>query len=279
MNCLKIFLFIFTLVFVQNGVFARPPFCEPGTYFSDDESRHKFDDYDGDYSYDQEECESGYYCPGDGTRRECPDGYFSEPGSEECIECGCKDGSICQKKTVVNETTNEIIQAGHCFNGVLCRAGYGYYNDEDDKEICYPCLNGYYSPGNDSPCLECPEHSLPNDDHSKCERCPSGTEIRSGKCRPCFRGRYYDNSTLRCQFCPGDLYQPKKGQTECIPCPEGLYPIPTKTECMTKLDVEIWKNSASLGMHNPVEERLSQNIDCDLLIYDKDEEKNKSAEL
>ena len=275
------FFFIFLFVkflFAQNSISQCPTYCKPGTYFPDDESKIKRNEF-GLYSYRQEECESGYYCPGDGTRRECEDGYFSEPGSEECLKCGCMDGSICQKKTVVNETMNEIIQAGHCFNNVLCRAGYGYYDDEDDHKICYPCWRNRYSPGNDSTCLKCPEHSLPNADHSKCERCPIGSELKWGECLQCKEGHFYDTITMECKLCPDGTHQPNEGQTFCIPCPEGLYPVSTRKWCTTKEEVERWENRIIFNDDPPKYHKLPIDFNNIFFSYDKDEENNKSVEL
>ena len=59
-------------------------------------------------------CPSGYYCPGDGKKHECPDGTFSihwAETEEDCMKCGCKNGKQCQKGTVKN-LFGKIIHAG-----------------------------------------------------------------------------------------------------------------------------------------------------------------------
>ena len=71
-------------------------------------------------------CESGYNCPGDGNRYECPDCYYSTDQQKECAKCGCVNSENCLKGTTRDDETGIRKYAGQCEGDAPCKPGYGY---------------------------------------------------------------------------------------------------------------------------------------------------------
>ena len=202
----KILSILFISIFIFS-VYSEDVFCQPGEYLNNGE---------------KEFCPSGYYCPGDGMKYECPDGTFSEERSEsinECKKCGCKNGKKCQKGTV-KKWYGKTIDAGYCSGKEPCKPGYGF---NEEGHYCYPCFKRTVSKGGKSRCISCGRNEYSNENFTECIKCPFGQAYIEGECQGCPIGQYFDTEEERCYWCPDDSYADKPGQIECQKCPPGMY--------------------------------------------------------
>ena len=175
-------------------------------------------------------CITGYYCPGDNLKYECPDGYFSKRGYTECDKCGCDN---CLKGYIVNETTRSFIEyAGSCSEENECYPGYGY---EKATKVCELCKPGSYSKGGKEECKRCKRNTIqPKSGQTFCEICPpnQGPFDKHTRCDYCQKGTYYDSIAEHCMRCPMESITTEIGQTECIKCGENSHSNRENTECI-----------------------------------------------
>ena len=176
------------------------------------------------------ECESGYFCPGDGNRYECPDGYYSIERSYECIKCGCVKTNECYKGNFIDNKTGIEHYTGECKTKSKCQPGYGY---DKETKACLKCEYGLYSKGGKNECQKCRKTKVPNKDQSGCEECPFRYgNVFNYECKICSIGTYYNTKTKLCERCPERSIQPSEGQLECIKCPDGLYGNENGEKCV-----------------------------------------------
>lgn len=193
--------FLFILAFSNAFMFTYP-----GYYINED---------------DVVECESGYYCPGDDKKYECPDGFYSLKEREECWKCGCINSDTCPKGTKTDNKTGITIYAGQCEGESPCKPGYGY---ERKTRVCLKCWDGMYSPGGSNPCQDCKRNEMVSEGQDRCIECPAGEISVTGvDCRPCKRGTYFNNQTKDCEICQEGYYTDEERQFTCKKCPNGMY--------------------------------------------------------
>ena len=174
-------------------------------------------------------CESGYFCPGDGKRYECPDGTYSRRRQRICEKCGCTVSNDCWKGDQIDNATGIQHYAGECKEKSTCKGGYGY---DEVKNSCQKCYNGLYSEGGKSECKRCENRLVPNRAQDGCEECPIGSIEVMGICFTCQPGAYHNLERNQCEVCPEGWVQPDEGQTECIKCPDGYVSNGYFTECV-----------------------------------------------
>ncbi|KAL4218881.1 Polycystic kidney disease protein 1-like [Mactra antiquata] len=210
--------------------------CPPGKYC-----------YNGMY-----ECETGYYCPGQGLGIQPHHGYYA-PNSGMSAPLKCPKGTYQSKNNLnVSEWTAITMctpcpqrkycdepglpgPAGNCHDGWFCIVNET--SPQPDGQFCPPgqycvqglmreCQVGYYQPKEAMAlCFECPVGSYCND---------TGLANVSGTCEPgwdcyftvtmptiCPAGHMCnDGNKVRC---PRGYYQPNTGQSFCHPCPVGYF--------------------------------------------------------
>ena len=192
-------------------------------------------------------CTSGYYCPGDGNKYECPDGTYSNEYARslnQCRECGCKNMKSCQKGTITisNIFGNKTIHAGHCKGLFPCKSGFGFAKEEHS---CHKCPQKFISSGGKSVCEPCKENAYTNEKQTKCIECPFGKvyDLIENQCEGCPTGKYFNKETKSCNYCPEGYYNDKPHQTECKKCPDGLYTNEMRNGCTTESLTDYWINN------------------------------------
>ena len=175
-------------------------------------------------------CESGYYCPGDGKKYQCPDGYYSIFRDKECTKCGCKKSKSCIKATKTDNKTGITVYAGQCQRKSPCIKGYGY---DKETNTCLKCKGQRYSEGGYNECKRCRVHEIVSKELDRCIECPPGKiSIANIFCFPCKKGTFYNNETKTCEFCEEGYYNDKYGQFSCQKCPDGMYSSVYKVVCL-----------------------------------------------
>ena len=190
---------VILLIFIQLVLSEN---CGDGWYFNEKQGECRV-------------CISGYICV-NGSLVECPDGYFSEGGSDStCIKCGCDN---CLKGDIKNETTGDYIKcAGSCPIEGTCYPGYGV---ESYTKACVLCHPGQFSEGGNSECWMCPPGWISTEYGStKCIECKDKPVTSGGKeCVDCPPGFYLDMNTRMCGGCPENTYTNETNSLSCIPC-------------------------------------------------------------
>nr|AXL14330.1 mega-thrombospondin [Nematostella vectensis] len=188
-------------------------------------------------------CQTGYYCPGDGTETKCALGVntteYSFGGAVRCSACPegwlCKDGFAlpCPPNTYVK--CNSTWCPDNCYpceKGTVCFEGKKY-----------DCTPGTYSDGTGFPCKQCDPGSFNNKSKANsCQCCPNGyssTHMKTS-CKPCLDIEWTDhgsfpNCTL-CKTCDASAGCPclnkpcfpgvkcrntGSGSFKCESCPDG----------------------------------------------------------
>lgn len=189
----------------------------------------------------------------------CPPGSFARKrGAKECTPCAVGKfspfsfSSNCRRCQA--GTSSDTIGARVCkINGAPCPSNHfedsggrcmscdpGFRLDTSTK-TCVACAEGAWSRGGIvTSCFTCPAgktlverlqdclcnlgtFEMPD---GSCKRCPPGTKrdsLQAGPlCERCFPGSVAPTSgSVDCTVCPLDQFQPKEGQTRCLPCPPG----------------------------------------------------------
>jgi hypothetical protein len=201
-------------------------------------------------------CTAGNYCPVDSQNpTACPVGTYSGfqglQESADCVECiqgracastgmsdvgsACSAGWWCQEgaPSISNfspAASTNYRKYGQCPAGFYC----------DDGKAPKPCKPGTYNPSTGSTASTA---CLPCTDGSYCEGfaltavtgqcdpgyyCPAGQKIKNPIQYICPAGYYCVQGSTDKSPCAAGTYQPKQGQTSCLPCPKGYY-CPTGT--------------------------------------------------
>ena len=157
--------------------------------------------------------------------------------SEGCLECSSQGCDKCADGYYIDETLKCVkCPAGsRCPNGKkreLCPIGY--YQDEEKKTTCKPCLtkNGNYTNKEGSiACLACiaGQYATDNDNNwsaseningTQCLTCPLGWKCPDGK-NPiaCASGAYQDKTgQAGCKTCPSGKFSPNSPSSSCSAC-------------------------------------------------------------
>ncbi|KAL3801129.1 hypothetical protein HJC23_002422 [Cyclotella cryptica] len=145
----------------------------------------------------QDLCPPGYYCPGDGLRHECHEGYFGENTgliSETC-DGPCKAGYYCPRGSTSSHQTP-------CGNvTVVCAEGSA------EPQLV---LSGYYSASSGDNITEELRYAGPNSTQDISLRCEVG---------------FYCKNGVKYQ-CPGGTHGSTEGASDvsnCRPCAPGFY--------------------------------------------------------
>lgn len=185
--------------------------------------------------------------------KNCPAGYISAGGAEECFACTATQIEVfaqteCQecrggKKKVENNCEScEVGKYGTL--GVCLDCARGRYQNEQTQEGCKEC-EGLSTTANkgamlaadckacgvdkviviDGICATCPPGKITETDG--CQNCPGGQYTSSAEtCQLCAIGKFAI-SGLPCTVCAAGRYQNEEGQEECKDCLAGV----TATGC------------------------------------------------
>ena len=187
--------------------------CNQGSYVSEDKMSCK-------------PCESGYYCPGDGTKKQCSAGYYCPAGASEQTKCEagyycpagaenptvCPAGASCSGGGSYTPCTGSKYQSSGG-QGVCLSCEKGKYTSKKTGDVgntqCSSCEAGYYCPdGNNR--KECSAGYYCPAGASEQTKCPAGAKCsKSGQTAP--------------EYCTGSSYQDTEGQTSCKTCSAGSY--------------------------------------------------------
>ncbi|KRX09953.1 Insulin-like growth factor binding protein, N-terminal [Pseudocohnilembus persalinus] len=198
----------------------------------------------------------------------CPDKYFQDQSSNDCLSCPqycevCSDSSTCQS-CISSDGEQDI------FNQCKCKDGYyqdtisgnclecpQYCNVCSDSYTCQSCISsdgerevsnlcnckdGYYQDTISDNCLECPYYCEICSDSYTCQSCipPNGERDVSNLCN-CKDGYYQDTISDNCLECP--LYcSTCSDSTTCHTCigPDGERDTSSQCKCKQGqyLDIE-----------------------------------------
>ena len=157
--------------------------------------------------------------------------------SEGCLYCSSKGCDKCADGYYIDESLKcvKCPKGSKCPNGIkveLCPIGY--YQDEEKKTTCKPCLtkNGNYTNKEGSiACLACVagQYATDNDNNwsaseningTQCLTCPLGWKCPDGK-NPiaCVSGAYQDKTgQTGCKTCPNGKFSPNSPSSSCSAC-------------------------------------------------------------
>ncbi|CEM37955.1 unnamed protein product [Vitrella brassicaformis CCMP3155] len=276
--------------------------CPIGTYNSQNQTKSivgcvpcdpgNFCDSAGSDSV-QGPCQQGHYCVG-GATGSAPTDVVTEGGAECVASTYCPTGStgpyICDYGQYC--ATNGLdAPDGPCLAGYYCDGG-AIFNNEND------CPPGAYCPEGSGREVLCPPGSFSNDTRneelSDCDNCPAGEYCAdrgltepTGNCTAgffclenstwhqpsggeCPEGHACPEASPAAVPCTNGEYQPFKGQSTCIDCPQGFtcngtdafecqggYYCPVRTPNATGAECPI-------GTYNNFTARweVSQCVDC-----------------
>eukprot|EP00116_Pleurobrachia_bachei_P019063 sb/3479325/ len=173
----------------------------------------------------------------DGSCKDCPEGWASDPGSSKCRRC-------------LEPITNGYCPCPH---GSVFNVAHG----------CTPCPTGTYHV--DFRCEDCPDDAdsepgsttcdcgtaaVWNKDTGLCEVCEDGSVnvdevctvcelgVEMGRCK-CAKGMGWDFGTQSCEECSEGEYVTDSG---CSQCPDFMIPTEDKTYCVYCADNEYWNS-------------------------------------
>ena len=114
----------------------------------------------------------------------------------------------------------------------VCRAcPRGTFQSKKIKYACRPCPLNSISKAGSVACTKCPEGTNPNKHQSKCI-CGPGYQKVGRKCVQCKAGTYSEGGRYAfCNDCSSGMYQPKRGQSECLTCPAEMFSGRGAKEC------------------------------------------------
>ena len=126
----------------------------------------------------------------------------------------------------------------------VCRAcPKGTFQSKKSKYACRPCPLNSISKAGSVACKECPEGSYPNKFQGRCY-CGPGYHKINGKCVICKAGKYSEGGRFAyCNGCTAGMYQPKRGQSECLTCPPDTFSGFGAKECFTCAEDEEFNRS------------------------------------
>ena len=86
-NLIQLFFLSIVLISIQVSseelvVIEKSKQINPRLYWIEEEESYEY-------------CESGYYCPGNRKKYECPDGTYSRENEKICEKCGCTISDDC----------------------------------------------------------------------------------------------------------------------------------------------------------------------------------------
>ena len=192
-------------------------------------------------------CTRGFQCPkGSSIPKSCPAGFYTELSQQHaCLLCPA--GHYCLP---INESDATIGGIGifECPVGHYCKNGTGL--------DMTPCPKGTFST------------KVRLSDSSECQKCvggkycgKEGLKHPSGNCNPgyyceigsdrpnpmsincnisligdiCWTGHMCKEGSDKPQVCPAGSYQNERGQSNCLPCPEGYF-CPSQTSSLKGLE-------------------------------------------
>lgn len=170
-----------------------------------------------------EPCTENYYCPGDGTRKQCPVNTFAGEGVAQAeSDCGCPEGSY-GTSSCLTCPAGKLCPGGsnfeNCPEGFYCpntggsptnpadkiACGAGKTSDAGTSSLaqCYSCPAGSYCPGN-SAAVPCSDSESPSDQALVTS---DAGATGASQCM-CIAGYYGNPFALpnRCQICPKGTY-------------------------------------------------------------------------
>jgi hypothetical protein len=163
----------------------------------------------------------GYY-PNEKSCVACPPGK-STPlrGSTECTACPTGKISVLAAVSCSYCTPGMFDKVTE--DGLLpcrtCPSGYIQNSSAAPNAKCFPCVRDTY--------LAFDHTSSPtnHDSLEDCITCASGQFSQPGAsfCSPCFAGKYFSDTSLRCESCPAGWKQEQGQQTKCDPCAVGTF--------------------------------------------------------
>ena len=182
-------------------------------------------------------CPAGYWCPEQGTVRQCTDNAISLPGSFKAENC-----SLCENGWFKNGN----LSCRQCLPGYVCPTSTvesictsGSYAPALGT-ACITCAVNSYSSGNASTsCTPCAANSVSvagavdesmcacNDGYYKlgltktCALCPAGSSCSNNLIQQCPTGKSSSPGQSTCIDCGQGTYQPTVGGSVCLSCPAG----------------------------------------------------------
>ncbi len=159
-------------------------------------------------------CESGYYCPGDNSRKTCPPtASGSDNGRDEIGDCYIS----CTAKSISGGTTT-VVNAHEYYSGsayractynVNCNAKYGAAGNKTANPTCTECAVGKYSAGGASACVAC-TNKIANSSYT--------SNAASNSCPwVCDSGYNLTSQNVCAQLCRAGITQLKMGNGITVP--------------------------------------------------------------
>ena len=191
----------------------------------------------------------------------CSDTQYAAAGSEFCDNCPNHSHSLFPRKTSQDCYCNAGYNGA---NGKTCHAcPGGTFKSNTGHFPCLSCSSGKYSNAiaatSSTTCTTCPPASYADFRSTNCPSCPSNSDTWSsrrylkdckcnrgytgadgGTCEACpfgkFKMRIGDSECVECSI---GSYTKKRGAeyaSECISCPSGMEPNPSKSDCEYSLE-------------------------------------------
>ena len=179
------------------------------------------------------------------TWERCTCSYAGNSGVQACDPYSTANSTCGGTATCLAHFVNPTVTCAN--DGPACTAtctecGAGYISVNDN---CDPCDPGHYQSGNECPqcsgntiapnpgatsCVECPEYTLANAEHTQCLYCPTGSILVNGVCEQCTAGHYQSGND--CLICLGNTIAPNPGAASCTECPEYTLANAEHTQCL-----------------------------------------------
>ncbi|OAF67213.1 Thrombospondin-4 [Intoshia linei] len=145
-------------------------------------------------------CETGFACPGDGTRIQCTGNEYTFGHSTSCLTC---------------------LLGWSCANGIAKKCGKGQISEcvgTGCSNVCKNCLDGYACNGGIS--TKCSPGTYSSTTRDECIPCKAGTfQSLEGKklCNACDNGHFSITGSIKCSSCPSGQYA-SANKDSCLLC-------------------------------------------------------------